>query len=248
MKRKKTAVAHNRKSGNSPTPVPFEDEVQKICWLDDSLEPADLWDSHGVVSKKVRDRPPPSTASLFSQGSSDNNADEPASVLDDSQPSAPQGSADSVEKRLNAKTAQVSTARAQEVKLFSEEMEHVQKLKEQQKAAREEERRQRHEEKKYREEMRKEKAERHEQKMELLKWVLGLLEVSGRDICACVSKITFFLRTKLCNVANCGAHSFVFSIALLFQVKKVPYMLDHGRSPGKRLLTRAQATLAIPST
>lgn len=177
MKRKKTAVAHNSKSGNSPTPVPFEDEVEKIRWLDDSLEPAELRDSHGVVSKKARHSPPSSTASLFSEGGSDSFADEPASVVEVSQPSTSQGSA--VEKRLNAKTARVSTARSQEVKLFFEEMERFQKLKEEQKAAREEERRRRHEEKKeYREELRQEKAQRHEQKMELLKRLLGLPEVN----------------------------------------------------------------------
>ncbi|KAH7940846.1 hypothetical protein HPB49_006813 [Dermacentor silvarum] len=116
-------------------------------------------------------------ASLFSEGGSDSFADEPASVVEVSQPSTSQGSA--VEKRLNVKTARLSTARSQEVKLFFEEMERFQKLKEEQKAAREEERRRRHEEKKeYREELRQEKAQRHEQKVELLKRLLGLPEVN----------------------------------------------------------------------
>ncbi|KAH6920040.1 hypothetical protein HPB50_028973 [Hyalomma asiaticum] len=48
MKRSKVAVRHNQKSGNSPTPIPFEDEVDKIRLLDDSLEPAELRDSYGV--------------------------------------------------------------------------------------------------------------------------------------------------------------------------------------------------------
>ncbi|KAH7941437.1 hypothetical protein HPB49_013704 [Dermacentor silvarum] len=110
-------------------------------------------------------------------GGSDSFADEPASVVEVSQPSTSQGSA--VEKRLNVKTARLSTARSQEVKLFFEEMERFQKLKEEQKAAREEERRRRHEEKKeYREELRQEKAQRHEQKVELLKRLLGLPEVN----------------------------------------------------------------------
>ncbi|KAH7954908.1 hypothetical protein HPB49_022750 [Dermacentor silvarum] len=150
MKRKKTAVAHNSKSGNFPTPVPFEDEVEKIRWIDDRLEPAELPDSHGVVSKKARHSSPSpsSTASLFSQGGFDNFTDEPASVVEVSQLGASQGSADSVEKRSNAKTARVPSARSQEVTLLFEEMERFQKLKEEQKAAREDEIRMRHEEKK----------------------------------------------------------------------------------------------------
>ncbi|KAH7954740.1 hypothetical protein HPB49_021384 [Dermacentor silvarum] len=59
MKREKTAVAHESKSGNSPTPVPFEDELEKNRWLDDRLEPVELRDSHGVVSKRRDTADPP---------------------------------------------------------------------------------------------------------------------------------------------------------------------------------------------
>nr|XP_050024574.2 uncharacterized protein LOC126519007 [Dermacentor andersoni] len=52
MRRKRSATAHNNKSGNSPCEVPFEDEVARIRWLDDSLEPEELRDSSGVVAVK----------------------------------------------------------------------------------------------------------------------------------------------------------------------------------------------------
>lgn len=177
MKRKKTAVAHNNKSGNSPTPVPFEDEVEKIRWLDDSLEPAELRDSHGIVSKKARHNPLSTTASLSSQGDTNGSAEGSTSTLDDLQPCTLQHPTDSVENRTSVKTVRASTARAQEVKLFFEEMEHLQNLKEEKKAAREEQRRLHHEQKKeYREQLKKERAERHEQKMALFKRAFGLTD------------------------------------------------------------------------
>lgn len=168
MKRRKVAVAHNHKSGNSPTPIPFEDEVEKIRLLDDSLEPAELRDSYGVVSKKAKQSTPSTAPSPVSEGGSDSTA-----ASEDTEES----SAETAEK-APIKTARQSTVRAQEIKLFFEEMERLQRDKEQQRAAREDQRRQRHEERKaYREELRKEKAARHEQKMQLLKRVLGLPDV-----------------------------------------------------------------------
>ncbi|KAK8777173.1 hypothetical protein V5799_029482 [Amblyomma americanum] len=37
--RKRTAEASNSKLGNSPQDVPFDDELEKIKWLDDGFEP-----------------------------------------------------------------------------------------------------------------------------------------------------------------------------------------------------------------
>lgn len=39
LKRKNVAAVENNISDNSPTEVPYEDELEKIRWLDDSLEP-----------------------------------------------------------------------------------------------------------------------------------------------------------------------------------------------------------------
>ncbi|KAH8021795.1 hypothetical protein HPB51_017105 [Rhipicephalus microplus] len=59
MRRKRSSAAHNNKSGNSPCDVSFEDDIAKIRWLDDSLEPEELRDSSGIVSIK---RPPSQTS------------------------------------------------------------------------------------------------------------------------------------------------------------------------------------------
>lgn len=53
-KRKKTAVTENGRSGNSPQDVPYEDELEKIKWLDDSLEPEVVRDASGIVSCKSK--------------------------------------------------------------------------------------------------------------------------------------------------------------------------------------------------
>ncbi|KAL1473171.1 hypothetical protein MTO96_038876 [Rhipicephalus appendiculatus] len=42
MRRKRSAGAHNNKSGNSPCDVPYEDDIAKIRWLGDSLEPEEV--------------------------------------------------------------------------------------------------------------------------------------------------------------------------------------------------------------
>lgn len=43
LKRKTTAVTKNRRTGESPEPVEFESEIDKIKSLDDSVEPEILW-------------------------------------------------------------------------------------------------------------------------------------------------------------------------------------------------------------
>ncbi|XP_064479749.1 uncharacterized protein LOC135393163 [Ornithodoros turicata] len=53
IKRKRTALVHNSTSGNSPSEVPYEDELSKIRWADDSIEPEQLRDSYGIVSQKT---------------------------------------------------------------------------------------------------------------------------------------------------------------------------------------------------
>ncbi|KAH7976744.1 hypothetical protein HPB52_018868 [Rhipicephalus sanguineus] len=41
-----------QKSGNSPSDVPYDEELAKIAAQDDSLEPEELRDGHGVVWRK----------------------------------------------------------------------------------------------------------------------------------------------------------------------------------------------------
>ncbi|KAH6948611.1 hypothetical protein HPB50_025384 [Hyalomma asiaticum] len=121
--------------------MPFEDEVEKIRLLDDSLQPAELRDSYGVFSKKAKQSTHSTAPSPVSEGGSDSTA-EPSGASEDTEES----SAETAEKPPKIKTARQSSVRAQEIKLFFEEMERLQRDKEEQKAAREEHRRQRHKE------------------------------------------------------------------------------------------------------
>ncbi|KAH7984868.1 hypothetical protein HPB49_025669 [Dermacentor silvarum] len=62
LKRKKVAAVENNISGNSPTEVPYEDELDNIMWLEDSLEPEVVRDASRVVSRKTYQQSP---ASVF---------------------------------------------------------------------------------------------------------------------------------------------------------------------------------------
>ncbi|XP_049513066.1 uncharacterized protein LOC125940682 [Dermacentor silvarum] len=61
-KRKKSACVQNSQSGNSPQLVEYEDELEKIRHLDDSLEPEVVRDSAGVVSQKTSSQPSPASS------------------------------------------------------------------------------------------------------------------------------------------------------------------------------------------
>ncbi|KAH7970708.1 hypothetical protein HPB49_014520 [Dermacentor silvarum] len=51
IRRKTSATVHNKKSGNSPSEVPYDEELAKIAALDDSVEPEELRDGYGVVPR-----------------------------------------------------------------------------------------------------------------------------------------------------------------------------------------------------
>lgn len=51
VRRKTSATAQNKKSENSPCEVPYEEELAKISALDDSIEPEQLRDGYGIVSR-----------------------------------------------------------------------------------------------------------------------------------------------------------------------------------------------------
>lgn len=52
IRRKTSATTQNKKSGNSPSDVPYDEELAKIAALDDSVEPEELRDGYGVVSRR----------------------------------------------------------------------------------------------------------------------------------------------------------------------------------------------------
>ncbi|KAH6932829.1 hypothetical protein HPB50_010144 [Hyalomma asiaticum] len=164
MRRKRSAAAHNNKSGNSPSDVPYEDEIAKIRWLDDSLEPEELRDSSGIVSMKR----PQSQASTSQESSQDLT----------SQESVSQGRGSTTTKEPEPKKPKLSGSRMLEMQHFFEEMSKLQQEKEKKRTERENERLKRHQERqKYRERVREEKAKQHEEKMKLLSRFLGLEDV-----------------------------------------------------------------------
>lgn len=57
LKRKKAAVDNNSKSGNSREAIPFENELNKIASIDDSIEPEVVGTSHGIRVIKRKTQP-----------------------------------------------------------------------------------------------------------------------------------------------------------------------------------------------
>ncbi|KAH7966784.1 hypothetical protein HPB49_019538 [Dermacentor silvarum] len=52
ISRKGSATVHNKKSGHSASEVPYHEELAKIAALYDSVEPGELREGYGVVSRK----------------------------------------------------------------------------------------------------------------------------------------------------------------------------------------------------
>ncbi|KAG0433881.1 hypothetical protein HPB47_019511 [Ixodes persulcatus] len=53
QKRKRQAVSYNSRSGVGPVDVPYEDELDRINMMDDSIEPEVIRDVHGATHKKA---------------------------------------------------------------------------------------------------------------------------------------------------------------------------------------------------
>ncbi|KAH8039793.1 hypothetical protein HPB51_008795 [Rhipicephalus microplus] len=121
MRRKRSAAAHNNKSGNSPCDVPFEDNIAKIRWLDDSLEPEELRDSSGIVSIK---RPPSQASKTQSSTSQASRSQELTSQSSTSQELT------STTKEPEPKKPKLSASRMLEMNHFFDEMSKIQEEKE----------------------------------------------------------------------------------------------------------------------
>lgn len=158
LKRKKVAAVKNNTSGNSPEEVPYEDELEKIRWLDDSIEPEVVRDASGVFSKKTCPQTP--TQSVSPGHSS-------PSTLENSATDTTSGSLGQ-EGTEDAKKKRPHSARMLHMQAFFEKMEELEERRSKHKAEREAKR----------EERRLGKIQRREQmhaeKMSLLRDVFGL--------------------------------------------------------------------------
>nr|XP_037269202.1 uncharacterized protein LOC119161003 [Rhipicephalus microplus] len=114
IRRRKASSDHNKRSGASPTPVPFDDEVKKIESIDDSIEPEVERDASGATFKAS----PESPAVLSPANTTEENKTQSSNP--DTKP-------------------RVGTARLAHMQLFFTEMRALQEEKEAQKAARRQE-------------------------------------------------------------------------------------------------------------
>ncbi|KAK8773424.1 hypothetical protein V5799_012044 [Amblyomma americanum] len=164
MRQKKKASDNNNKSGASPCPVPFDDEMRKIQSIDDSLEPEVQRDSFGVTYK------------LSASSSADSSADPPSPLLERSSTatnSSESGDSTKGSAEVKKRKFRASTSRMQQMQFFFDEMRAISA----ERMARREERE--NEKEKRRAERTQERQERrkiHEDKLQLIREALGLRE------------------------------------------------------------------------
>ncbi|KAH7932854.1 hypothetical protein HPB49_003873 [Dermacentor silvarum] len=140
IRRKMSATVRNKKLGNSPSEVPYGEELAKITALDNSVEPEELRDGYGVILRKGT-----GSASRKKGTSSGKGVETPDGAQIDEELQSSQST------RSSSSTGQTNTAerqktrpprftsRLQNIKFFLEEMKQPQAQKEAQKAARQEE-------------------------------------------------------------------------------------------------------------
>lgn len=151
IRRRKAASDNNNRSGASPSPVPFDDEIRKIETIDDSIEPEVQRDASGVIFKDSPESPrlvSPNAESIEKSESQSPNAE--------------------VNRRSN-------TVRLQHMQLFFSEMKAINEERECRKAARDAEKENRRAQRQVeRQALLEERRKMHDEKMEILRQAFGL--------------------------------------------------------------------------
>ncbi|KAH7966216.1 hypothetical protein HPB49_014502 [Dermacentor silvarum] len=155
------ASVENNISGNSPTEVPYEDELDKIRWLDDSLEPEVVRDASGVVSRKTHPQSPASQSIYLGTSSPASSA---SSTTETAAGSLEQEQQPGDDGRKN----RPSTARMLQMTAFLEKVEEIEERRAKRKAERDNKKEERRLEKMQRRE------QMHAEKMSLLREAFGL--------------------------------------------------------------------------
>ncbi|KAH7940527.1 hypothetical protein HPB49_001362 [Dermacentor silvarum] len=151
IRRRKAASDNNNRSGASPSPVPFDDEIRKIETIDDSIEPEVQRDASGVIFKDS-----PESPSLVSPNAESIEKSESQSPNADVKPRS-------------------STVRLQHMQLFFSEMKAINEERECRKAARDAEKENRRAQRQVeRQALLDERRKMHNEKMEILRQAFGL--------------------------------------------------------------------------
>lgn len=165
QKRKRQAVCHNGRSGAGLLDVPYEDELDQIRMMDDSVEPEVIRDISGATYKT-----PSSSQTAVAAGPS---AADTAVATATPGTSSPEESPET-EASTPHRAGRVNNTRLQHMKEFFAEMNTLEEARERRRAQREAMKEERCEAKrKLKEEVRQERKKMHEEKMRLLAMVLA---------------------------------------------------------------------------
>ncbi|XP_029828955.1 hepatoma-derived growth factor-related protein 2-like [Ixodes scapularis] len=185
QKRKRQAVSYNGRSGVGPVDVPYEDELDRISMMDDSIEPEVFRDVHGATHKKAmpsRQARAAAAAAAAAEAAAAEAIPTPAdsAVASTSSTSSEESSQPASSAGTPHHSGRVNSARMEHMKEFFTEMAKLEEARAVRKARQDELKEERHaakrkikEEKcaakrKLREEMRLERQEMHREKMRLL--------------------------------------------------------------------------------
>ncbi|XP_040068014.1 uncharacterized protein LOC120841224 [Ixodes scapularis] len=178
QKRKRQAVNYNGRSGVGPVDVPYEDELDRISMMDDSIEPEVIRDVHGATHKKAMPSSQARAAAAAAAEAIPTPAD--SAVASTSSTSSEESSQPASSAGTRHRSGRVNSARMEHMKEFFTEMAKLEEARAVRKSRQDELKEERHaakrmikEEKcaakrKLKEEMRLERQEMHREKMRLL--------------------------------------------------------------------------------
>lgn len=155
LKRKRRAISTNNQSGASPCPVPYEEEMDRIRALDDSIEPEVQRDIFGATFKDTSGPTEAGTSNDTSVSATSSEPDDPGS------------------NNVAERASFPCTARMKDMKYFFQAIENIEEKREKRHAEREERRAQRRLEKQeVKEERKEERCRMHIEKMNLIRALL----------------------------------------------------------------------------
>lgn len=185
QKRKRQAVSYNSRSGVGPVDVPYEDELDRINMMDDSIEPEVIRDVHGATHKKAVPSSQARAATAAAAAAEAAAAEAIPTPADSAVASTSSTSSEELSQPASSagtphRSGRVNSARTEHMKEFFTEMAKLEEARAVRKARQDELKEERHaakrkikEEKcaakrKLKEEVRLERQEMHREKMRLL--------------------------------------------------------------------------------
>ncbi|KAG0414231.1 hypothetical protein HPB47_008578 [Ixodes persulcatus] len=144
QKRKRQAVSYNGRSGVGPVDVPYEDELDRISMMDDSIEPEVIGDVHGATHKKAMPSSQARAAAAAAAAAEAIPAPADNAVASTSSTSSEESSQPASSAGTPHRSGRVNSARTEHMKEFFTEMAKLEEARAVRKARQDELKEERH--------------------------------------------------------------------------------------------------------